>query len=183
MRYQDATATVNLLLNRASPWLDVESYLPFEGKVFLRNKQARRICIRIPAWVNRSEFECRVEGQLTPPRFLGDYLLLDPVNNPAVVALTFPIHQESQTFRIEDYGPNGDANKPLGTYRYRVDLRAGAATAVTSLLSTPINTYDTKLPRSSPFYPAYQERGYLAGDVAPMKKAQLATTAKVIRSW
>ena len=26
------TATVNLLLNRAAPWLDVDSWLPYEGR-------------------------------------------------------------------------------------------------------------------------------------------------------
>ena len=42
VRFKDAVATVNLLLNRASPWMDVSSYLPYEGKVVLKNKQARR---------------------------------------------------------------------------------------------------------------------------------------------
>jgi hypothetical protein len=54
VRFQDSTAKVNLLLNRQSPWLDVESYLPYEGRVILRNKQARRIFIRIPGWVDVS---------------------------------------------------------------------------------------------------------------------------------
>ena len=39
-RFDHGLAQVNLFLNRASPWMDVESYLPFEGKVILRNKQA-----------------------------------------------------------------------------------------------------------------------------------------------
>ena len=48
VRCQDRVAQVNLLLNRASPWLDIDSYLPFEGKVVIRNKTARQISIRIP---------------------------------------------------------------------------------------------------------------------------------------
>ena len=31
---------MNLLLNRASPWIDVDSYLPYEGRVQLKNKTA-----------------------------------------------------------------------------------------------------------------------------------------------
>ena len=27
----------NLLLNRASPWMDIDSYIPYEGKVVLKN--------------------------------------------------------------------------------------------------------------------------------------------------
>ena len=37
----DGHAQVNLLLNRASPWLDVDSYLPYEGKVVIHNKTAQ----------------------------------------------------------------------------------------------------------------------------------------------
>ncbi len=35
LRYNDGVARVNLLLNRASPWMDIDSYLPFEGKVVI----------------------------------------------------------------------------------------------------------------------------------------------------
>jgi hypothetical protein len=37
-RFSDGVATVNLFLNRASKWMDVDSYLPYEGKVELHNK-------------------------------------------------------------------------------------------------------------------------------------------------
>jgi hypothetical protein len=117
VRYQDATATVNLLLNRASPWLDVESYLPFQGKVVLRKKHARRLNARIPAWVNGSDLKCRVDGRLTVPTFVGRYLLVEPLSNSSVVSLEFPIHHESQTFTIEDFGPRGDERRSRGTYR------------------------------------------------------------------
>ena len=47
---------MNLLLNRASPWLDVDSYLPYEGKMVIRNKTCERVSIRIPSWVDRSNW-------------------------------------------------------------------------------------------------------------------------------
>src|SRR4029079_16103308 len=37
VRGHDDGAEVNLLLNRASSWVDVDSYLPYEGKVVLHN--------------------------------------------------------------------------------------------------------------------------------------------------
>jgi len=40
IRENKGVAQVNLLLNRASPWLDIDSYLPYEGKVMIRNKTA-----------------------------------------------------------------------------------------------------------------------------------------------
>ncbi|MDP6439762.1 MAG: glycoside hydrolase family 127 protein [Candidatus Brocadiia bacterium] len=41
---------VNLLLNRASEWLDVDSYLPAEGKVVLHIKAAEKVAVRMPEW-------------------------------------------------------------------------------------------------------------------------------------
>ena len=35
-------ARVNLFLNRSTPWLDIDSYLPYEGRVVIRNKTSRR---------------------------------------------------------------------------------------------------------------------------------------------
>ena len=40
-RFDEGVATVNLFLNRASAWMDIDSYLPYEGKVVLHNKLAR----------------------------------------------------------------------------------------------------------------------------------------------
>ena len=36
-------AIVNLLLNRASPWLDIDSYLPYDGHVKVQNKTAKSV--------------------------------------------------------------------------------------------------------------------------------------------
>src|SRR4029078_6193921 len=60
VRGRDDHADGNLLLNRASPWLDVCSYLPYEGKVELKNKTANVITVRIPQWVDLSQVKCTV---------------------------------------------------------------------------------------------------------------------------
>ena len=46
---------VNLIMNRFSPWIDILSYLPYEGKVVLKNKSAEEIFIRMPDWVNKKK--------------------------------------------------------------------------------------------------------------------------------
>ena len=51
-------ATVHLLLNRASPWLDIDSFLPFAGKVQLRIKTATHLSVRIPDWVEHCKSKC-----------------------------------------------------------------------------------------------------------------------------
>jgi hypothetical protein len=183
VKFQDATATVNLLLNRASPWLDVESWLPYQGKVVLRNKQARRIFVRVPQWVDRHKIDCRLDGESTAPRFLGNYLLLDPVRSSAVVTLTFPVHEEVRTFTLDEYGPRGEAPKSLGTYKYRVAFKAATAMTVTSIEGDQTTTYDRGKLEVLHTYSAYQDRGYLAGNAAPMKKVQQVAMTKVIRAW
>ena len=56
--YDRGVAQINLLLNRASPWVDIDSYLPYEGKVVLRNKTAREAFVRMPLWVDRKAVRC-----------------------------------------------------------------------------------------------------------------------------
>jgi Beta-L-arabinofuranosidase, GH127 len=182
VRFEDTTAKVNLLLNRRSPWLDVESYLPYQGRVVLRNKQARHIFIRIPGWVDRQEIKCLLDGQPTELRFLGNYLVLDPVRSPATVVLTFPIHEEVRTFTLDEYGPRGDELKPA-KYKYRVSFRAGTAITVTSLDGDQAITYEGSKLDVSAIYSAYQDRGRLAQNVAPLKVGHPVITSNVIRSW
>ena len=55
---------VNLLLNRASKWVDVDSHLPYEGKVVVKIKDAPRVSVRIPSWTDRSQVTCTVNGAL-----------------------------------------------------------------------------------------------------------------------
>ena len=45
---------MNLLLNRASPWVDIDSSLPYEGLVRIRNKVADTVAVRVPGWVPSS---------------------------------------------------------------------------------------------------------------------------------
>jgi hypothetical protein len=107
-------AQVNLFLNRVSPWLDVESYLPYEGKVLLRNKQASTILVRLPMWLNdrlpmwdadQVAVTGKRNGQGFVPARVGRNLLLD-VQKGDVVELTFPVPARSDKYTI-----NGKANK------------------------------------------------------------------------
>jgi hypothetical protein len=67
----NGTILVNLLLNRASPWVDVDSWLPHQGKVVLHNKTAKRVLVRIPSWTQRSEVKCSVTSKSVEPVWAG----------------------------------------------------------------------------------------------------------------
>ena len=98
--YEDGSLSVNLLLNRSSPWADVESYIPYEGQVDIIVKQSCRLSVRIPEWVKREEAICSVEGQ--PRRVAWDrrYAQVGQVNAGDVVNLTFPIAERTVKERL-----------------------------------------------------------------------------------
>ena len=58
VRQASGVATVNLFLNRASEWMNVASWLPYQGKVELTNKRATRADVRIPGWVDIKQVKC-----------------------------------------------------------------------------------------------------------------------------
>lgn len=179
-----ATAKVNLLLNQTSRWVDVESYLPYEGKVILRNKTARRMDVRMPTWVDRRALACQVDGQPTEAQYLDNYLRLDSLNRGSVVSLTFPIREEVQTYSCDDYGEGGWLAKPRTTYRYRATFRGNTAITLESLEGDQSVTYDGGRLRVSPVYTAYENRGFLGKTVAPMKsKTATVASQKEICSW
>lgn len=85
---------VNLLLNRAAPWLDLNSYLPYEGRVEIGNKTCRRISVRRPAWVNPRELRLRINGKDRPARFVGQYAVADDLKPEDMIRLDFPVANE-----------------------------------------------------------------------------------------
>jgi hypothetical protein len=94
------TAVVNLLFNRFSPWLDLESYLPYEGKVVIHNKKARNLQVRIPGWVALPELRCRVNGRDSVPAWSGRYAGFYDIPLDAEVRLEFPLREESESLMI-----------------------------------------------------------------------------------
>lgn len=88
-------AQVNLLLNRVSPWMDIESYLPYEGKVVLKNKTAQKLSLRLPNWVDRSKVQCRVDKQSRHFWKLGNYAILEGLKPQDEVVFTFPMKEET----------------------------------------------------------------------------------------
>jgi hypothetical protein len=92
------SAQVNLLLNHASPWLDVESSLPYEGKVVIRNKTAERISVRPSSWIERRTLRCDVDGVDRQPDRIGNYLVFDDLQPGAVLTLQFPVPEQTAEY-------------------------------------------------------------------------------------
>ena len=92
---KDGELRVNLLLNRASQWADVDSYLPYQGKVEIKMKKDERLAVRIPSWVKEGQIKCRVGADETPCALEGRYLRVGPVQAGKIVTVEFPLKHET----------------------------------------------------------------------------------------
>jgi len=98
---QDGAAKVNLLLNRASKWLDVDSFLPFEGKVVVTNKTAKSISVRMPLWVDLAAVQCEINSRETKPATLGRYLVFQSTEPNDKITITFPVVERQESYTLK----------------------------------------------------------------------------------
>ena len=101
VRCAGGAVQVNLLLNRASAWVDVDSYLPFEGKVVLKNKTAHKISVRMPMWVDKKAVHAEVNGQPVSPFWLGQFLVFDALNAKDEAVITFPVAESTESYTLK----------------------------------------------------------------------------------
>jgi len=169
VRNQGGTGTVNLLLNRATPWLDVDSYLPYEGKVVIKNKTCERVSIRIPSWVDRSQLRSSVNERATSPVWLGNFILLENLKAKDTLAVQFPIKEltEHYTYRPSSFGAMSDIRE--GGLPYTLTFRG--------------NTLVDVSPREDRgFYPIYQ-RDPCKQTIAPMREVTRFVAPRLIKWW
>jgi hypothetical protein len=94
IEHQNDQLRVNLLLNRASQWADVYSYIPYEGRVDLKiKKPCRSVLLRAPEWVpaGNEATSAEVGGVARPLTWKGRYIDIGTVNAGDKVTLKFPI--------------------------------------------------------------------------------------------
>ncbi|MGD8998258.1 MAG: glycoside hydrolase family 127 protein, partial [Anaerolineae bacterium] len=102
IEFNGGTLSINLLLNRASPWADVDSHIPYEGRVDVRMKQTCDLEIRIPEWVAPEETSCVVDETPIELAFRGRYAQVGRVEGGSLVTLTFPISERTVETTIGD---------------------------------------------------------------------------------
>jgi len=89
---------VNLLLNRASSWADIYSYIPYQGRVDVKMKQpCGKLVLRSPEWVvsQSPEIKCEVHGASRPLHWEGRYVNAGAVKAGDKVTLKFPIAERT----------------------------------------------------------------------------------------
>jgi len=108
---------VHLLLNRASEWLDVYSYLPVQGRVVLKIKRAGRVAVRVSEWVTLGEVSAAVGREKADTRPEGRYVAIGGLKAGDEVELTFPV-------------PERTLHRVLGRRPYKLTLRGSNVVAM-----------------------------------------------------
>jgi hypothetical protein len=172
LSYRDGIAQVNLLLNRASPWLDVDSYLPYEGKVVLKNKTARKAFVRIPRWAEKKAVRCRVNQKPLVSRWLNNYLMVEGLAPQDVVTIEFPVVETVEKHTELTYGQEY-------TCRFKGNTLVDISPRAERPSWTQMGSDDGAMFPIRKGYPLYQ-RDFYKRDKAPMKKVQRYVSAVLI---
>jgi len=101
LRHDDGKLRINLLLNRASRWADIDSYIPYQGRVEVKTKQPVDLSMRIPEWVTPSQTRCQVNGGDRSLGWDGRYAKIGQVKPDDIVTLTFPIAKRTDRVHIQ----------------------------------------------------------------------------------
>ena len=134
LEFSDGKLKVNMLLNRASQWADIDSHIPFEGQVDVRVKQACDLSVRIPIWPHPhqvshgpavtglphlDQVRCTVSGSPRGLAFDGRYALVGPVRAGDSVVVTFPIWETAMS-------------KVIAAQRYWLTMRGNTVVEIDS---------------------------------------------------
>ena len=108
VRYEDGRLSVNLLLNHASPWADVYSFIPYRGQVDIRLKQDMpEVRVHAPGWIPAAspEMEATLDDQPYPFHWDGRFLVLGSISAGQTLRITFPIseRQEHAVMSLKHY--------------------------------------------------------------------------------
>ena len=137
IEHEQETLRVNLLLNRASRWADIYSYIPYQGRVDLKMKApSKSVLVRAPEWVSTggTDIAPKVNGARRPLRWQGRYVDLGAAKPGETLVVTFPIFERTvkekigpQTYSlalkgnnvvsIDPPGQNGPLYADRGNYR------------------------------------------------------------------
>jgi Beta-L-arabinofuranosidase, GH127 len=100
LSYDKGELRVNLLLNRASPWAEIYSHIPYQGKVEVKVKRScRELLMRVPEWIESGSAQVKATRSGNPVSLTweGRYVRVGYVNPGDTVVLSFPI--EIQTVK------------------------------------------------------------------------------------
>jgi hypothetical protein len=127
-REGDDSVTVNMWLNRRSPWVDVQSWQPHSGKLAVQNKGMSQIAVRKPGWAARGNLRCQVNGVDAQPKWVGNRMMFSGLKGNELITLECALPIESTEYTLVNISSPMDSKE-----RYRIDFRGPTAVAAERL--------------------------------------------------
>jgi hypothetical protein len=118
--FKDGSLNVNLLLNRASRFCDLHSYVPFEGKVVLKIKEnCDRALVRMPEWVaaGSRQVACEVNGRGNSATWHGRYIDIGNAKPGDTITVQFPL-------------PGRKVKETIGDLDYTLEIRGNTVISI-----------------------------------------------------
>jgi hypothetical protein len=98
LSYHEGQLRINMLLNRASPWADVYSYIPYEGQVNIKMKKTcTSVLVHAPEWIETAsdQIVATVNGEPRPVTWEKRYVNLGKVAAGETASIKFPITERT----------------------------------------------------------------------------------------
>ncbi len=111
---------VNMLLNRASPWADVYSFIPYQGRVEIKVHQAcKNVQVHAPEWIatGSNEITAQVDGQPRLFHWQARYLDLGEIKPGEQIIIQSPISERT-------------IKEKMGTVTYTLLVRGNAVVSI-----------------------------------------------------
>jgi hypothetical protein len=118
--FKDGQLKVNMLLNRASPWADVHSFIPYQGLVEIKVRQpCRDVLVHAPEWIptGSKEIAVQVGGKPRAVNWQDRYLKLGEVKAGDLIAIRCPISE-------------GAVKEKMGQITYRLLVRGNTVVSI-----------------------------------------------------
>jgi hypothetical protein len=185
---------VNMPMNRSTAELDVDSYLPYEGKLTVRAKQAMNLAVRVPEYVEPRNVRALVNGkplQQTIP-FEGRYAQF-ACDAGDEVELSFAVEERTATFSrpgrpdlvlkhsIVDENSGGGLPLPRSNVEAPAEAVAQILKPVEYRVTFRGNTVVNIDPKGT-IYPIYEREAMRQGP-APMERCDRYVEKRPLLHW
>ncbi|MCL2815475.1 MAG: glycoside hydrolase family 127 protein [Oscillospiraceae bacterium] len=137
------TVYVNMAFSRNSPWIELISYQPYEGRIDIIVRDAEKIMVHIPSWANRNDVRISVNSMPVCADYEDVFLKFSGMKKDDHIKIEYPL-----SVNIKNEMVNGTA--------YSVEWKGDTVVGIN--------------PKGA-LYPIF-ERKYAKKNIAPMSDGQ-----------
>jgi hypothetical protein len=111
-RFEKGSLTVNLHIDKLLPQAEIRGFQPFKGLLTIQLKEACKVRVRIPDFVEPKDMLVEVNGARAQAKIFGNYLELGRRTRSEMIRITYALPITSEEVEI--------GNPGFRRYRYRV---------------------------------------------------------------